>query len=80
MKKRRKAVLGTSQPEVTPEQAVQFLEDFRLLYASKDEPTQAISLRVPGNVLRMLKTRASSEGKKYQSLMIEILRESLKSQ
>ncbi len=59
-------------------QALQFLEDIRVLYSSKDEPTQAISLRIPANVLRLLKTRAASEGKKYQSLIIQILRESLK--
>lgn len=82
MKKAKKSKNGEvsypSDAQVTPKQAVQFLEDFRLLYSSKDEPTQAISLRVPGNLLRMLKTKASSDGKKYQSLMIELLREGLK--
>jgi predicted DNA binding CopG/RHH family protein len=63
---------------VTPLQALRFLEDIRVLYASKDEPTRPISLRVPENILRLLKTKAAADGKKYQSLIIEILRESLK--
>ena len=63
---------------VSPQQALQFLEDMRLLYASKDEATRAISLRVPENLLRSLKACAAIEGKKYQSLMIEILRQGLR--
>ena len=63
---------------ISPEQALQFLEDSRVLYASKDEPTRLISIRVPENILRLLKTRAVSEGKRYQSLMIEMIRNSLK--
>lgn len=62
---------------ISPGQALQFLEDMRVLYSAKDEPTRAISLRVPENLLRLLKTRAALEGKKYQSLMIEILRKGL---
>lgn len=42
-----------------------------------DEPTVAISLRVPENILRSLKLKAKAEGKKYQSLMIEYLRKGL---
>ena len=63
--------------QISPGQALQFLEDMRVLYSAKDEPTRAISLRVPENLLRLLKTRAALEGKKYQSLMIEILRKGL---
>jgi predicted DNA binding CopG/RHH family protein len=63
---------------ISPWQALQFMEDMRVLYSAKDEPTRAISLRVPENLLWLLKTRAAIEGKKYQSLMIEILRKGLK--
>ena len=43
-----------------------------------DEPTVAISLRVPENILRALKLRAKSKGQKYQSLMIHLLRQGLR--
>lgn len=69
---------AVSSVEITPMQALQFLEDMRVLYSTKDEATRAISLRVPENILRLLKARATSEGKKYQSLMIELLREGLR--
>jgi hypothetical protein len=62
---------------IKPEQALQFLEDMRLLATLRDEPTLAISLRVPANILRSIKLRAKAEGKKYQSLMIEYLRRGL---
>jgi predicted DNA binding CopG/RHH family protein len=37
-----------------------------------------ISLRVPGNILKTIKNKAKVENKKYQSLIIEILRAGLK--
>lgn len=64
--------------KVAPPEGLQFLEDMRVLYSSKDEPTQAISIRIPANILRLLKTRAASENKKYQSLIIELLKASFK--
>jgi len=63
---------------VTPEEAIQFLEDVRRMVASIDEPTVPISLRVPGNILRALRLKAKSDGKKYQSLMIDYLRQGLR--
>lgn len=63
---------------ITPEEALRFLEDIRTLQSDIDEPTISISLRVPRNILRALKLRAKADGKKYQSLMIEYLRSSLK--
>ena len=62
----------------TPEEAIQFLESIRRLAEDKDEPTVMISLRIPGNILRALKSRAKVENKKYQSLLIEIVRKTLK--
>jgi predicted DNA binding CopG/RHH family protein len=64
--------------EITPEEALRFLEDIRTLQSDIDEPTISISLRVPGNILRALRLRAKADGKKYQSLMIEYLRYGLK--
>ncbi|MFN8792575.1 MAG: hypothetical protein ACK5Y2_14060 [Bdellovibrionales bacterium] len=64
---------------IPPEEAVRFLEDMRLMMAEKDEPTVPMSLRIPANILRALKLRAKSQGKKYQSLMVEYLRQGLRS-
>jgi uncharacterized protein (DUF4415 family) len=61
---------------MTPEEAVVFLESFRQLQEDKDEKTRLISLRIPENILRLLK--AKNEGKKYQSLIIQILRAGIK--
>ncbi|WP_415061223.1 CopG family antitoxin [Bdellovibrio sp.] len=77
MRKNRRSV-KTKNPTISPEEAVQFLEDMRLMSMNVDEPTVAISLRVPGNVLRSIKVKAGSKGKKYQSLMIEYLRKGLR--
>jgi predicted DNA binding CopG/RHH family protein len=64
--------------EISPEEALRFLEDIRTLQSDIDEPTISISLRVPGNILRAIKLRAKADGKKYQSLMVEYLRYSLR--
>ncbi len=62
---------------IKPEEALRFLEDMRTLMSQIDEPTVAISIRVPRNLLKALKFIAKRDGKKYQSLMIEFLRQSL---
>jgi predicted DNA binding CopG/RHH family protein len=64
--------------DVSPLEAIQFLEDFRQLAGDIDEPTVAISVRVPANILRAIRTKAKSDGKKYQSLIIEYLRRGLR--
>ncbi len=73
MKKNKKE--ATTLPRaISPEEAVRFLDDFRKMSHDIDEPTVAISLRVPANILRLLKLKAKAEGRKYQSIMIEYLR------
>ena len=64
--------------KISPEEALRFLEDMRTMTLEVDEPTVAISLRVPGNVLRAIKLKAKADGKKYQSLMVEYLRRGLR--
>lgn len=59
---------------ISPEEAVLFLDSFRKMMADQDEPTKAISIRIPGNILKALKTKAKIENKKYQSLIVEYLR------
>ena len=63
---------------ITPDEAVLFIEGLREMVSDRDEPTTAISIRVPGNILRVLKLKAKSDGKKYQSLIIEYIRSGLK--
>ena len=63
---------------ISPEEAIRFLEDIRIMASEIDEPTVAISLRVPENILRAIKLKAKADGKKYQSLMVEYLRVGLK--
>lgn len=63
---------------ITPETALAFLEDMRLMASDVDEPTVPISLRIPANVLRAIKTKAKADGKKYQSLIVEYLRRGLR--
>lgn len=65
-------------PKISPTEAAQFLESFRLMLADKDQATQMISLRIPQNILASYKTLAKSQGKKYQSLLNEALRDYLK--
>ncbi len=62
---------------ISPEQIVRFLEDMRNLAGRIDEPTKAISLRIPENILRAVKAQAQFDGKKYQSLIIEYIRRGL---
>lgn len=75
MAKNKKPVKTKS---ISPEEALRFLEDIRTMAYEVDEPTVAISLRVPGNILRAVKLKAKADGKKYQSLMIEYLRKGLR--
>lgn len=65
------------EQKITPEQAIRFLEDIRLMQKNIDEDRVAISIRIPKNILRALKLKAKAEGKKYQSLMIELIRKGL---
>jgi predicted DNA binding CopG/RHH family protein len=55
--------------KLTPEQTLQFLEDFRLLLAAAQQPQQStlISLRVPDPLLRLFKLKAAAAGTPYQT-------------
>lgn len=64
--------------KLTPEQALDFLENFRKMNEGIDEPAKAISLRVPGNILNAFKTIAQSRKMGYQTMMIQAFRDYLK--
>jgi predicted DNA binding CopG/RHH family protein len=55
--------------KLTPEQTLQFLEDFRLLHApgQQPQPSTLISLRVPTPLLRLFRAKAAATGVPYQT-------------
>jgi len=76
--KKNKLTKKQKTSSISPEEALRFLEDIRLMASDIDEPTVAISLRIPGNILRSIKLKAKADGKKYQSLIVEYLRKGLR--
>lgn len=77
MKKNKKLITKKTK-QITPMEALNFLETMRKMSFEVDEPAVLISIRVPQNVLRALKLKAKADGKKYQSLMIELVRKGLR--
>jgi len=61
--------------KISPDEAVEFLESFRLMMGEQDLPTKAISLRVPENLIQTLKVMAKRDNKKYQSMIVEAMRD-----
>ena len=76
MKKNKK--IDKKIKTVTIEQGLEFIESFQKVLADQDEKTVAISLRIPKNILSSVKFKAQTENKKYQSLIIEYIRQGLK--
>lgn len=70
----KKSKAQSKPDEISPEEALAFIDSYQKMLAEIDEPTQLISLRVPANILRVLKTTAKIEGKKYQSMIVEMIR------
>jgi predicted DNA binding CopG/RHH family protein len=64
--------------QITPTEAIQFLDSFQKMMAAKDEPTVPISIRIPKNILTALKIKAKNNNQKYQSLIVEYLRRGIK--
>jgi predicted DNA binding CopG/RHH family protein len=77
-KKKNSAKVRKSSPAETKSQealrALQFIEDYKKLVFQKDEPTKAISVRIPAQLLRMLKAEAEQKGVGYQTHLVQILR------
>ena len=60
--------------ELSPDQIVGFLEDFRRLHGSTPAPTKLISLKVPEDLLRAFRARASLTGIPYQTQIKQLMR------
>ena len=63
---------------LTPEQVVQFLEDFRLLHAGRAMArgkSVQVNVRVPESLLRAFRARADALGLSYQAQMKRLMEE-----
>jgi predicted DNA binding CopG/RHH family protein len=76
----KKLKVQKNNQTISPEEALLFIDSFQKMIADKDAPTKLISLRVPENLLNALKIKAKTENRKYQSMIIEMIRLNLKSQ
>lgn len=62
---------------VTVEQALQFLHEFQMLHQGDEGPRKLISIRVPERLLELFRAKAERHGKRYQTEIIRLMRESL---
>lgn len=61
--------------KASPEQIIEYLEQYKNLVGSVDTKRKLISLRVPENLLFLIKEKSKKEGVKYQTKIIEVLKE-----
>ncbi len=71
--------MKTREENITPEEALTFLENMRTLNQKIDGPKKMISIRIPENLLKALKSKAKFENKKYQNIIVEYIRKGLSS-
>ena len=60
--------------EMTPDQIIRFLEDFRCLHGQKPAPSKLISMKVPEDLLQAFKRKAELSGQPYQTLIKKLMR------
>jgi predicted DNA binding CopG/RHH family protein len=53
--------------DMTSDQIIQFLDDFRRLHGSKPAPSRLISIKVPVDLLNTFKTKAAIANTPYQT-------------
>lgn len=63
--------------DLSKEDILQFLEDFRNLQSGQDSKTKLISVRIPENVLEAFKTQSRLMGARYQTRIVQLMREAL---
>lgn len=61
--------------ELTPDQILQFLEDFRLLHSHQQEKCQLISMKVEPSLLQAFKTKCQLLGVPYQKQIKELMKD-----
>lgn len=60
--------------EMTPDQVIRFLEDFRNLHAGRPTRSKLISLKVPEDLLQAFRQRAELAGVPYQAQIKRLMR------
>ena len=65
--------------EMTPDQIIRFLEDFRRLHGgavqgAKGAKSRSISLKVPEDLLNAFRTMARLSGRSYQSQIKDLMK------
>ena len=63
---------------VTPDQIIEFLENYRMLFSKTREKSQLISLKVEPSLLKAFKRKAELEGVLYQTQIKTLMREWLR--
>ena len=63
---------------MTPDQIIEFLENYRMLFANIPEKSQLISLKIEPSLLKAFKRRAELEGIPYQTQIKLLMKEWLK--
>ena len=65
--------------KMTPEQILDFLENYRILVAEVPEKCQLISIKIEPSLLKAFKTKAGLKGIPYQTLIKKLMRDWVKS-
>ena len=60
--------------ELSPDEIVKFLDDFRQLHGSSRPKSKLISIKIPENLLSAFKTKASINGVPYQTQIKRLMR------
>lgn len=60
---------------LTPDQIIEFLENYRLLVAKVPEKCQLISLKIEPSLLNAFKQKASLTGTHYQTKIKQLMRD-----
>lgn len=58
--------------KMSPDQIVQFLDDFRKIQAPRDK-SKLISIKVPESLLHAFRTKCELENKKYQTQIKKLM-------
>ena len=61
--------------QLTPEQILQFLDDFRVLHGTKQikSKSKLISIKIPHNLLNAFRTKALINGVPYQTIIKRLM-------
>ena len=64
---------------MTPGQIIEFLENYRMLFSTKPEKSQLISLKIEPSLLKAFKRKAELAGTPYQTQIKKLMKDWLKS-